>query len=122
MNWDIEMDTYATDTMYKIDRASQVVLVNPPGNASRCKRPGLDPWVRKIPWRRAWQPLQYFCLENSMDRGAWQAIVHRVAESQIQLKRLSTHTCITLVTKENLLCNTENGGDLNGKGYTYTYS
>ena len=30
MNWDIEMDTYATDTMYKIDRASQVVLVNPP--------------------------------------------------------------------------------------------
>ena len=106
MNWDIEMDTYATDTMYKIDRASQVVLVNPP--------PMLV-WVRKIPWRRAWQPLEYFCLENSMDRGAWQAIVHRVAESQIQLKRLSTHTCITLVTKENLLYNTENGGDLNGK-------
>ena len=78
-------------------------------------RDGFNPCVEKIPWRRAWQPLQYFCLENSMDRGAWQAIVHRVAESQIQLKRLSTHTCITLVTKENLLYNTENGGDLNGK-------
>ena len=26
-------------------------------------------------------PLQYFCLENSMDRGAWRAIVHRVQES-----------------------------------------
>ena len=27
-------------------------------------------------------PLQYFCLENSMDRGAWQAIVHGIAKSQ----------------------------------------
>ena len=27
-------------------------------------------------------PLQYSCLENSMDRGAWQAIVHRVAKSR----------------------------------------
>ena len=27
------------------------------------------------------KPLQYFCLENSMDRGAWQATVHGVAES-----------------------------------------
>ena len=27
-------------------------------------------------------PLQYFCLENSMDRGAWQAIVHGVTKSQ----------------------------------------
>ena len=27
-------------------------------------------------------PLQYACLENPMDRGAWKAIVHRVAKSQ----------------------------------------
>ena len=31
-------------------------------------------------------PLQYFCQENPMDRGAWQPIVHRVAKSQTQLK------------------------------------
>ena len=31
-------------------------------------------------------PLQYSCLEISKDRGAWQAMVHRVAESQIPLK------------------------------------
>ena len=37
----------------------------------RCKRHWLDPWVRKMPWRRKWQPLQYSCWENSMDRGAW---------------------------------------------------
>ena len=30
-------------------------------------------------------PLQYSCLANSMDRGAWRAIVHRVAKSQTQL-------------------------------------
>ena len=30
-------------------------------------------------------PLQYFCLENSMDRGAWKTTVHGVAKSQIRL-------------------------------------
>ena len=37
-------------------------------------------------------PLQYSCLENSMDIGAWWAIVHRISESYAQLKRLSTYT------------------------------
>ena len=37
-------------------------------------------------------PLQYSCLENPTDRGAWQAAVRRVAQSLTQLKRLSTHT------------------------------
>ena len=35
-------------------------------------------------------PLQYSCLENPMDRGAWQARVHRAAKSWTQLKQLST--------------------------------
>ena len=39
-------------------------------------------------------PLQDSCLENSMDRGAWWAAVHRVANSWMQL---STHTCVMLV-------------------------
>ena len=33
----------------------------------------LDPWVRKIPWRRKQQRLQYSWLENPMDRGHWRA-------------------------------------------------
>ena len=37
-------------------------------------------------------PPQYSCLENPMDRRAWQAKVHSVAKSQLQLKWLSTHT------------------------------
>ena len=41
-----------------VTRASRVVLVvkNMPTNAGRCKRHQFDPWVGKIPWRRAWQP------------------------------------------------------------------
>ena len=39
-------------------------------------------------------PLQFSCLENAMDRGTWQATVHRVVKSQTQLKRLSTHICM----------------------------
>ena len=40
-------------------------------------------------------PLQYSCLENPMDRGAWWATVHGVAKSQTQPKRLSTHPART---------------------------
>ena len=36
-------------------------------------------------------PLQYSCLENPMDRGAWWATVHGVTKSRTLLKRLSTH-------------------------------
>ena len=36
--------------------------------------------------------LQHSCLENPMDRGAWQVTVHRVAKSQTQLKGLSTQS------------------------------
>ena len=36
-------------------------------------------------------PLQYSCLENPVDRGAWQATVLRVAKSRTRLKRLSMH-------------------------------
>ena len=63
--------------------SAQVALVvkNLPANAGdRYKKHALDPWVGKIPWRRAWQPLQYSCLQNPMDRGAWWATVHGVAK------------------------------------------
>ena len=39
-------------------------------------------------------PLQYSCLENPVDRGARWAAVHRVAQSQTQLKGLCMHACI----------------------------
>ena len=39
-------------------------------------------------------PLQYSCLENPVDKGAWWAAVHRVAQSRTRLKQLSLHACI----------------------------
>ena len=48
----------------------------------RHKRHGFDPRVRKVPWRRHGNPLQYSRLENLTDRGSWQATVHSVAKSQ----------------------------------------
>ena len=38
-----------------------------------------------FPWRRKCNPLQYSCLENPTDRGAWWATVHRVTEGRTQL-------------------------------------
>ena len=62
--------------------------------ASQCwrhERHRFNPWFRMMPWRKGHgSPLQYSCLENPMDRGAWQATVHRVTESWIRLKRVST--------------------------------
>ena len=46
---------------------------------------GLIPGLGKIPREGNGNPLQYSCLENSMDRGAWWATVHGVAKSQTQL-------------------------------------
>ena len=36
------------------------VVKNPPVMQERCRRRGFDPWVRKTPWRRAWQPTPVF--------------------------------------------------------------
>ena len=54
---------------------------------------GSIPGSGKILWRRKCNPLQYSCLEKSMDRGAWQVTVRGVVKSWTWLKRLSTHTC-----------------------------
>ena len=48
----------------------------------QCGRPGFDPWVGKIPGGGDGYLLQYSCLGNSMDRGAWGRTVHGVAKSQ----------------------------------------
>ena len=67
---------------------SQVVLVvkNPSVNAGRYNRCRFDPWIGKMSRGRHGCWLQYSYLENPMDRGAWQSIVHRVAKSGTWLK------------------------------------
>ena len=50
-----------------------------------CRTPRFYPWVRKIPRRRKWQPLQYSCLRNPMDRGARRATIHGITKSWTRL-------------------------------------
>ena len=52
--------------------------------------------VGKIPRSRKWQPTPVFLLENSMDREAWQAIVHRVSPSRTQQKQLNIYIAKSL--------------------------
>ena len=57
----------------------------------RRKRCSLIPELGRYPGGGHSNPLQYSCLENPMDKGAWQATVHRVAKSWTPLKRLTTY-------------------------------
>ena len=74
---------------------SQVVLVikNTPANAGNIGDAGLIPGLGRSPGWGHGYPFQYSCLENPMDRGAWQSMVHRVAKSQTWVKQLNMHTC-----------------------------
>ena len=64
--------------------ASQVVLLakNPSANAGDLRDVGLIPGTGRSPGGGHGNPLQYSCLENPMDIGAWWATGHRVAKSQ----------------------------------------
>ena len=57
-------------------------------NESTCNAGDLHaiPALGRSPGKGNGNPLQYSCLENSMDKGALRAIVHRVAKSQIRLR------------------------------------
>ena len=76
-----------TGGVYGTRESSQVALVvkNPPANAGDVKDAGSIPGSGRSPGGGHGNPLQYSCLENPMDRGAWQATVHGVAESWTRL-------------------------------------
>ena len=61
------------------------VVKNPPANARDTRDVGLIPGWGRSPGIGNGNPLQYYCLENSMGRGAWEATVHGVTKSQTQL-------------------------------------
>ena len=61
-------------------------------SAGNAGDPGSIPGSGRSPGAGNEYPLQYSCLENPMDRGAWQAIVHGVTKSQTQLNNNATFT------------------------------
>ena len=73
---------------------SVLTVKNSPASAGDVRDAGSVPGSGRSPGGQHGNPLQYSCLENSMDRGAWQPTVHGVAKSQVRLKSLSTHAVI----------------------------
>ena len=72
----------------------QVALVvkNPPANAGDVRDVGSTPGSGRSPGEGYDNPLQYSYLEKPKERGTWWATVHRVTQSQTQLKQVSMHT------------------------------
>ena len=56
------------------------MVKNPPASAGDMRDLDSMPRLGRSPGEGNGNPLQYSCLENPMDRGAWRASVHRVAE------------------------------------------
>ena len=72
------------------------VVENPPANAGDLGDAGSIPGTERSPGGENGNPLQYSCLENFMDRGAWQATVHgsqRVGHDSV------TFTALHLILK-----------------------
>ena len=87
---------------------TQVVLVvkNPPSNARDTRDVGSIPGSGRPPGGGNGNPLQYSCLGNPMDRGAWWATVHWVAKSWTQLStHVRMHSTI-LILSGNCFLNT----------------
>jgi len=63
-----------------------LVVKNPPADAGDLRVMGLILGLGRSPGGRHGNRLQYSCLENPIDGGAWWAVVHRVAKSQTWLK------------------------------------
>ena len=59
------------------------VVKNPPASAGGARDAGSIPGSGRSPGERNDNPLQYSCLENSMDREAWQPAVHEITESDM---------------------------------------
>ena len=87
------------------------MVKNLPANAGYVRDVGSIPGLGRSPGGGHCNPSQHSCLENPMDREAWQATVHEVAQNWIWLKQLSTCACMhtqihthryTLTVKEHL--------------------
>ena len=76
-------------------RASQVVqaIKNPPANTGDVRDTGSIPGLGRSPGGGHGNPLQYSCLENPIDRGAWQVMVHQFSSV--------TQSCPTLCNPMN---------------------
>ena len=86
-----------------------LVIKNPHANARDIRDAGWNCGLGRSPGGGNSNPMQYSCLVNPMDRGAWQATVHGVTKTQTRLKWLSTHTHKHTDTHTHTCCSFEDG-------------
>ena len=70
------------------------MVKNPPANVGDTRGKDLIPGLGRSPGGGNGNPLQDSSLENSMDRGAWQATLYKVAKNQTRLSDLTRTTHI----------------------------
>ena len=68
-----------------------LLVKKPPANVGDFEGTDSIPVSGRSPREGHGNPLQYPCLENPMDRGAWRIAVHGITKSWTRLKRLSMH-------------------------------
>ena len=79
LDGDIDLDQIFMDWTHQMQEV--LVLKNPPANAGDIRDAVLIPGSGRSPGEGSGNPLQYSCLGNSMDKGAWWATVHGVTKS-----------------------------------------
>ena len=94
-----------------------LVVKSPTANAGDVRVSSLIPGWGICPGGGHGNPLQYSCLEYPMDRGAWQAIVHGVIESQTRLSD-SAHQKVIGVLSGVMVKVREKGKDLGWPGFS----
>ena len=76
-------------------------------NPLQCWRPGFNPWVRKIPWRRSWQPTPVFLPGESSwtkEPGRLSPWSHKASDTTKQLSIQHTHWLLVLTKKDSNRC------------------
>ena len=88
--WTKQMRFLSTWRLRLVVKANQCIIGLPCGSGGKASvynagDPGSSPGLGRFPGEGNGNPLQYYCLENPMDRGAWQAAVYGTAKSRTRL-------------------------------------
>ena len=97
------------------------MVKHPPANAD-VRNTGSIPVLGRFPGGGHGNPLWYCCVENSTDKEAWWATVHRVAQSQTRLKWLSMHALHSTWNYIQYLVITCNGKIIWKRIHTHTHN
>ena len=100
---EVTPNLYRLPHFYFEDFSRHLVVKNLSANAGDIRDTGLTSGWGRSPGGGIGNLLQYSCLENPMDRGAWWATVCRIAKSQTWQKWLSTHTFLFYKWKPGVL-------------------